>query len=1157
MLFPAHLPIYPASREATLRAAFGHVRRLAYGSSIVALAFLLSVMVTSCGDGPQPDPSPVAREVETVVPVEPASSPNETPSATSTPSPEPTVEPAPQATATHTPEPEPTVEPAPQATATHTPTPVPASTAVPAATATHTPTPVPASTPAPAATPTHTPTPAPTVTTAPTATPTPIPVPTVPPTPTPAPISEVNFAGVVTTTNLPSQVQVVFSLRDQDGHAIVLPAEQVERGMKVFEKGTGTDGEWEEIDYTETSFFVHTAENIDLEIVFVLDFTNSMSEARLSDGSSGVEAMLGAFEASFAVLPSAHRVGVVEFHDRNVRPSVLSPLTTDRQATLSSVRDFRSSDFDSGSSRVWDSLVVGSDLFSSRKQNPRAVRTLVFLSDGRDTSSEKTREQATEYASERDVQLYAVGVGDVFQEQELRSAARSTDGAYYSARDLNLIQKQLQLLVNDLRGQYQLTYITLRRTGEYQTGIGVELAGVWGSTGVGPFDVARFFGADNQGVIKFDPPSVDRANNRATVFMRALHVPRNIDRIRFRAQTSKPLQVALVPGTDGGLLDGWRLSGPDAGGWYEVASGTPLEFGSLGLLANLIFSNLTEDNLEIPVEFDNTIYAGSKNLPHLSYITVGNVVRRERIAFDSNRDGNREIYVMNADGSGVTRLTDNTYGDTNPNMSPDGRRIAFQSTRDGNREIYVMNVDGSGQTRLTDTEGSNQEPSWSPDGRRIAFQSTRDRNWEIYVMNVDGSGQIRLTDDEAIDLYPSWSPDGRIAFQSDRDKNEEKTGIFVMNSDGSGVTRVNPNSWDFRPSWSPDGRRFAIVNYYGGSSEIAVVNADGSGETRLTDNEETDINPSWSPDGRIVFSHTSREGKYGIYVVNANGTGETLLIDNENRYFRPSWSPDGRRIAFYSNRDGNTDIYVMNADGSGETRLTDNEESDFGPSWSPDGRRIAFSSNRDGNYEIYVMNADGSGETRLTDNEESDFGPSWSPDGRRIAFDSRRDGNAEIYVMNADGSGETRLTDNEASDYSPSWSSDGRIAFESSRDGNREIYVMNADGSGETRLTDNEASDYSPSWSSDGRRIAFYSSRDGNIDIYVMNADGSGETRLTDNFEADRDPSWSPDGQRILFRSFRGLDEDIYVMNADGSGVTRLANSSASDRNPSWSPASR
>ena len=685
---------------------------------------------------------------------------------------------------------------------------------------------------------------------------------------------------------------MVFSLRDQEGHAIVRPAQEIEDGLKVFERGPGTNNEWEEIDYTETSFFVHTAENIDLEIVFVLDFTNSMAQARLSDGSSGIDAMLRAFEASLAVLPGAHRVGVVEFHDRNAAPSVISPLTTNRQETLSDVADFAASGFDSGSSRVWDALAVGADLFSSREQNPRAVRALVFFSDGRDTSSERTRERAAEYAEDRGAHLYAMGVGEVYQEAELSSTAYSTGGAYYSARDLNLIQEQLQLLVNDLRGQYQLTYITLRRTGEYSVGIGLDVTGILGETAAGPFDVERFFGADNQGVVRFDPPAFDRANQRATAFMRAFHIPRNIDRMRFRADTDKPLQVELVSGREGGLLAGWTLAGPDANGWYEASSGTPLEFGSLGLLAKLTVSGIVEEGVEIPIEFDNSIYAGGKSLARASHLRIGKVVSSALIAFTSNRDGNDEIYVMNSDGSGQTRLTDDEANDSDPSWSPDGRRIAFHSSRSGQSEIHLVYADGSAQAYVTDPGGAtNYEPDWSPDGQKIVFTSSAGGGWNIWTLDIDGSNFNELASTSRVDASPVWSPDGKhIAFDSRRDGNIE---IYVMNADGSGLTKLTHNEANDRdPTWSPDGRRIAFASNRDGDHEIYVMNTDGSGLIRLTDNDANDWYPAWSPDGQLIaFSSDRGDENFEIYVMNSDGSEQTRLTDNNADDWHPAWGP--------------------------------------------------------------------------------------------------------------------------------------------------------------------------------------------------------------------------------------------------------------------------
>src|SRR5207302_771195 len=166
------------------------------------------------------------------------------------------------------------------------------------------------------------------------------------------------------------------------------------------------------------------------------------------------------------------------------------------------------------------------------------------------------------------------------------------------------------------------------------------------------------------------------------------------------------------------------------------------------------------------------------------------------IAFHSNRDGDFDIYVMNADGSGVRQLTHTTVHEFDPIWSPDGKRIAFSRLDEtGDFDVIVINVDGSGAINLTNNDVVHDfAGAWSPDGQRIVFSSTRDGgDLDIFTMNADGSGVTQLTHNDFIaDDDPVWSPDGkRIAFHSTRDGGDED--IFVMNGDGSGVIPLTNN----------------------------------------------------------------------------------------------------------------------------------------------------------------------------------------------------------------------------------------------------------------------------------------------------------------------------------------------------------------------------
>ncbi len=275
-----------------------------------------------------------------------------------------------------------------------------------------------------------------------------------------------------------------------------------------------------------------------------------------------------------------------------------------------------------------------------------------------------------------------------------------------------------------------------------------------------------------------------------------------------------------------------------------------------------------------------------------------------------------------------------------------GGRIAFGSERDGNLEIYVMNADGSGLLRLTNNPGKDGDPAWTADGARIAFESDRDGMLEIYSMNADGSDVTRLTfsnpDEGFINVEPAWSPDGsRIAFASNRAGNAH---IYVMNADGSGVQRLSDSPGQ-GPEWSPDGARIAFTSIdEAGNFDVYIVDADGSNLTRLTRNPAADAEPSFSPDGARIAFRSERDGNPEIYVMNVDGSSPVRLTNNLAEDGEPAWSPDGTRITFRSFRDGTDDIYVMFEDGSSQVRLTSERAADFTPVWSSGARPVATGS---------------------------------------------------------------------------------------------------------------------------------------------------------------------------------------------------------------------
>jgi TolB protein len=257
-------------------------------------------------------------------------------------------------------------------------------------------------------------------------------------------------------------------------------------------------------------------------------------------------------------------------------------------------------------------------------------------------------------------------------------------------------------------------------------------------------------------------------------------------------------------------------------------------------------------------------------------------------------------------------------------------RIVFSSGID---DIYAVNADGSGLQRLTTSENLEFDPTWSPDGSAVAYrhQSGDDATTDIFVMEADGSHARNLTGRDGLgDWGPDWSSDGEwIAWNTASSGHIFDLG--VIDPDGTGRRVIETGVYIEYPAWSPDGRQIAFMSHVGSSSyDIYVMNADGTEVRRLTESPADDGWPSWSPDGRqIVFSSERDDCDYSeeqdclttgdigpwhtLYVMNADGTDQHRLSMTFGQF--AAWSPDGQHILFAPW------LNVIRPDGTGLTRI--------------------------------------------------------------------------------------------------------------------------------------------------------------------------------------------------------------------------------------------
>jgi Tol biopolymer transport system component len=330
-----------------------------------------------------------------------------------------------------------------------------------------------------------------------------------------------------------------------------------------------------------------------------------------------------------------------------------------------------------------------------------------------------------------------------------------------------------------------------------------------------------------------------------------------------------------------------------------------------------------------------------------------------------DRFPNIEIYSLTLAGR-QQNLTMNPALDTAPATSPNGREVAFVSSRAGQPDLYVMDASGGNVRRLTTSPFTASAPgsqpemvawgeydagtttiAWSPDRRRLAFVALNAivspdcfqecHTASVFVVNADGSGLQFVADGR----LPAWSPKGKaLAYQGDVSPFGESDAIYITRLGGSGSVRIaafNPDST--MPAWSPDGKRIAfqvVPNEQSGRRVVDLVDANGSHRRQLTIGED----PAWSPAGLVAFLRSGR-----LHVLGANGKHDRVLSRRGARAIAPSWSPQGTRIAFLVQPKAANSLQVATVNvKTGRERQLVHEPAhtvfDAGPVWAPAGNKL-------------------------------------------------------------------------------------------------------------------------------------------------------------------------------------------------------------------------
>ncbi|MCL4271736.1 MAG: PD40 domain-containing protein, partial [Anaerolineales bacterium] len=308
------------------------------------------------------------------------------------------------------------------------------------------------------------------------------------------------------------------------------------------------------------------------------------------------------------------------------------------------------------------------------------------------------------------------------------------------------------------------------------------------------------------------------------------------------------------------------------------------------------------------------------------------------LVFHTFRDDNLEIYRLDGiegqPDAKLYNLSKNEAVDSRPSRAPNDSWVVFQSNRNGNVELYYTDLVGSGEAvRLTETESNNTNPMYGPDSKTVVFQSDRGGNFNLFTIDQSTGKETQLTTESADEINPYYSPDiKKLVFQSNRNGNWD---LYVLDVETATITQLtnSPLNETF-PAWSPNGKQIAYLVNENGATDLYVINLDTKEVTRLTTDGKTN-NATWSPEGNRIAYQSERNGNLDIYSYDFTESKEYRVTDYEGLDSGPTWDCGGTNLAFTSDRDDDPNVFQVFWQGGSAGNMTIDPATDKWSQWRP------------------------------------------------------------------------------------------------------------------------------------------------------------------------------------------------------------------------------